>query len=59
MTSSGHAPFIEYAGARCDVTYKIDHPPGIIATLPRGAVRKKMPRGAARFGTAGQVEGPS
>jgi len=28
MTSSGHAPFIEYAGTVYDVTYKIEHASG-------------------------------
>jgi hypothetical protein len=57
MTSSERSPVIEYVATGDDVTYKIERQPspGIIATTPRETLRKKMPRGAAEFGTAGQI----
>src|SRR5580692_753464 len=56
MTSSGRSPLIEYATTGDDVTYKIERQPSTarIATTPREASPKKMPRGAAGFGTARQ-----
>src|SRR5580692_11295885 len=56
MTSSGRSPLIEYATTGDDVTYKIERQPSTarIATTPREASPKKMPRGATGFGTAGQ-----